>query len=255
MSNSNYYHIPLLNDLHNCFPEILYNPQRFQTVQDLLQYIIQVANQNPYERGRDRYVQQRQSVSNQFNAGVRVSPHASRFAQAARNAQDVRLAHSPHASQASQASQATQAMEATEASIASIAPFSYLFNMINPLAEAHNRVRVSVPLSNAQDTILSSLLSQVLEPDVSLSSSRMQSFLNQNVVISPTDEQIAENTTFRIASGVEDTNCTVCLDPIEEDQQLCCLNHCQHKFHQDCIMTWFQSNVRCPTCRHDIREP
>ena len=255
MSNSNYYHIPLLNDLHNCFPEILYNPQRFQTVQDLLHYIIQVANQNPYERGRERYVQQRQSVSNQFNAGVRLSQpvsrstqatqamqatqptQSSRFAQAARTADAARLAHSP---------------QATQASIASIAPFSYLFNMMNPPAETHNHVRVSM---NAQDTILSSLLSQLLEPDVSLSSVRMQSFLNQNVAVHPTDEQIAENTTFRIASGVEDTNCTICLDPIEEDQQLCCLNHCQHKFHQDCILTWFQNNVRCPTCRHDIREP
>jgi len=42
------YSIPFLNDLHNHFPEILYNPGRFQTVQDLITYIIQVANENPY---------------------------------------------------------------------------------------------------------------------------------------------------------------------------------------------------------------
>jgi hypothetical protein len=25
-------------------------------------------------------------------------------------------------------------------------------------------------------------------------------------------------------------------------------------FHQTCIDAWFERNVRCPMCRHDIRE-
>jgi hypothetical protein len=46
------YSISLLNDLHNHFPDILYQPQRFRSVPDVLQYVISVANQNPYERER-----------------------------------------------------------------------------------------------------------------------------------------------------------------------------------------------------------
>lgn len=44
------YSISLLNDLHAHFPDLLYRPTRFRNVSDVLQYIIQVANQNPYER-------------------------------------------------------------------------------------------------------------------------------------------------------------------------------------------------------------
>jgi hypothetical protein len=32
------------------------------------------------------------------------------------------------------------------------------------------------------------------------------------------------------------------------------LNRCGHTFHTTCIDTWFQRNVHCPVCRHDIRE-
>ena len=40
MSNyERYYGISLLDDLHNYFPDVLYNSNRFQTVQDLIQYI------------------------------------------------------------------------------------------------------------------------------------------------------------------------------------------------------------------------
>ena len=31
------------------------------------------------------------------------------------------------------------------------------------------------------------------------------------------------------------------------------LNHCGHAFREDAIRNWFSNNVRCPVCRHDIR--
>ena len=167
-------------------------------------------------------MQQRQTISNQYSSGVRVAPEPARAPVA-------------------------------------LSPLSQLYNILQP-PETRNTVRLaavplSIPLSstlsNSHDSMLTSLISQLLQPE----SATMQSFLNQNVLVHPTDEQIAENTTFRAATAHEDDNCAICLDPIEEHQPLCCLNHCRHKFHQDCIMTWFTTNVRCPTCRHDIREP
>lgn len=50
-----FYSIQLLNDLHNHFPEILYNPRRFQNVQDVLIYIRDIANMSPFERGQQQY--------------------------------------------------------------------------------------------------------------------------------------------------------------------------------------------------------
>lgn len=63
--SQNIYPIQLLNDLHNHFPEILYNPNRFQNVSDLLLYIRSIANINPYERGMQQYnTQQNRSLPN-----------------------------------------------------------------------------------------------------------------------------------------------------------------------------------------------
>jgi hypothetical protein len=61
------YPIQLLNDLHEHFPDILYNPERFQNVQDLLLYIRQVASINPYMSGRNLYRTYTQQPTVSFN--------------------------------------------------------------------------------------------------------------------------------------------------------------------------------------------
>ena len=37
-------------------------------------------------------------------------------------------------------------------------------------------------------------------------------------------------------------------------EQVRTLTHCGHRFHVLCIDNWFQRNVHCPLCRHDIRD-
>lgn len=71
MANTNIYPIQLLNDLHNWYPDILYNPGRFRNVQDLLDYIRMGADINPYSRGLQQYRNRHTSpVRNQ------VTPHS-----------------------------------------------------------------------------------------------------------------------------------------------------------------------------------
>jgi hypothetical protein len=53
--SENIYPIQLLNDIHNHFPDILYNPGRFRNVQDLLEYIRSVADRNPFTQGLQEY--------------------------------------------------------------------------------------------------------------------------------------------------------------------------------------------------------
>ena len=60
------------------------------------------------------------------------------------------------------------------------------------------------------------------------------------------------STTF-ITTEQQDDNCAICQDVIEINQSVRRLTHCNHYFHEICIDTWFQRNVHCPTCRHDIR--
>ena len=61
----------------------------------------------------------------------------------------------------------------------------------------------------------------------------------------------------QINSSLEDcvpthTSCAVCQETISSDA--CRIRQCQHSYHRSCIVNWFSMSVRCPVCRHDIRE-
>ena len=73
----------------------------------------------------------------------------------------------------------------------------------------------------------------------------------RNVVITPSPEQLRDAITV-IASGESAGNCAVCQEAITGVRSR--LNVCNHIFHSQCINTWFEHSVRCPVCRHDIRE-
>lgn len=69
------------------------------------------------------------------------------------------------------------------------------------------------------------------------------------VLVRPTQQQIT--------SSLEDienstSTCAICQDLISFDGVK--IRHCNHEFHRSCISSWFGVNVRCPVCRHDIRD-
>ena len=161
---SNIYSIGLLNDLHNHFPDILYNPHRFRNVQDLLEYFRQVARMNPYERGLQMYNQRPQ---NQW--------------------------------------------EITD-------------NMF-----VVNRT-----------SILTRMLNEYLFDDL------------ENVPVIPTVEQVTNATTVYPVNTLQDDICIICQENIQSEE-VRRITQCGHYFHRTCIDVWFQGNVQCPTCRHDIR--
>ena len=46
--------------------------------------------------------------------------------------------------------------------------------------------------------------------------------------------------------------CAICQDAITSNGVQ--IRYCSHGFHRTCISNWFAMSVRCPVCRHDIRE-
>jgi hypothetical protein len=75
------------------------------------------------------------------------------------------------------------------------------------------------------------------------------------VIVAPTAEQLESGTTVYIAGPQDRTGqCMICLEGFLDGTQIRQINHCQHKFHKNCIDIWFTRNVHCPNCRHDIRE-
>lgn len=75
------------------------------------------------------------------------------------------------------------------------------------------------------------------------------------VIVRPTQQQIQANTTSSTLSEASSDICAICQDTYSAGANQRTINACHHKFHSQCIDTWFQRNVHCPVCRHDIREP
>jgi hypothetical protein len=115
-----------------------------------------------------------------------------------------------------------------------------------------------LPQANAY--IANALLSLLNLPGAQLTAPRgvgrapMDTFL-QPVAVYPTTEQIARNTTLGHLVSDTDHACAICQDSLTEEQEGRKLNQCGHWFHKQCIDTWFERDVHCPVCRHDIREP
>jgi len=80
----------------------------------------------------------------------------------------------------------------------------------------------------------------------------------QNISVRPSQEQI-QNATFLFTYNYlnsENINqqCPITLEDFENGDIVRQIRHCRHVFHEDSIQNWFQSNVRCPVCRYDIRD-
>ena len=75
------------------------------------------------------------------------------------------------------------------------------------------------------------------------------------VIIRPTAEQI-ENSSELVQGADLPANsvCSICQDTIVAADTCRKLRGCNHAYHRGCIDQWFERSVRCPTCRHDIRE-
>ncbi len=44
-------------------------------------------------------------------------------------------------------------------------------------------------------------------------------------------------------------DCSICLEPIQEEQPKKILDSCHHEFHEACLNPWLQTHVTCPNCR------
>jgi len=98
---------------------------------------------------------------------------------------------------------------------------------------------------NEQDGIIDDYTRNILE-----------TFLNSSVSIRPTAEQIQNASRIIRFGDIEHPlteSCPISLDEFNDDDQVRQLLPCGHIFHENQFNEWFQSNVRCPVCRYDIR--
>lgn len=73
------------------------------------------------------------------------------------------------------------------------------------------------------------------------------------VPIVPSALDIQRGSTVHQVASASESPCAICQDVIAVGNIVRKLRGCNHIFHIDCIDTWYQRSVLCPTCRHDIR--
>ncbi len=222
MSSQDIYPIQLLNDLHNHFPDILYNPGRFQNVQDLLFYIRTVANDSPYQRGYREYNRQ-------------VARRVQTVPQVISTVIDIPVTAT---SLESTPVRATPVQATVRTTTRQPVPQTNLNGLLS-----NNQLLIN--------TLLGGMFGDLLDVPIR---ANLQDFLDQRVQVRPTTEQIENATLLYTTTRNLDDNCAICQDTIEIGQEVRKLHHCLHSFHRECIDTWFLEDVHCPTCRHDIRE-
>ncbi len=237
--NSQYetlYGVGLLDDLHNYFPAILYEPQSFHSVGTLLRYVQQ--------QTRNRF--------DLFSLGQR----------------EYRSSHSPvpppppvPSSVSSVRLQATSDLSGNPIVANSILPNpNQRFRLPTGLTNLHYTFNVAEQEDEDDDVepnltaqLLTALLQLPLRGRAPGQRTGLDAFL-QPVIVRPTQEQIDTNSTVgNLVSDTEHT-CAICQDVLTAEQEGRKLNACGHWFHRNCIDTWLEGNVHCPVCRHDIRE-
>lgn len=78
-----------------------------------------------------------------------------------------------------------------------------------------------------------------------------------DVIIRPTQQQITRATRevqFNEIDQPQNTRCPISQQDFSQNDTVTQILHCGHIFYPNEINTWWERNVRCPVCRHDIRE-
>jgi Ring finger domain len=249
----------VLNDLHTYFPDLLYRPTRFNNVPDVLNYVIGVARHNPYDEMRTEYEQRLADRTVPSPPPTRVSSNVGMTGPSnqARPSARVGMSGAYRSPLSTDIFYYDRNVGIGSTSIyqgsVQIGIGSSTGSSTYPSRTAPSSVSRTIPASNAADQLITSFLSGIIGDIPSTDFSQLQAFLDQPVIVRPTDDQIYETTSLIVSPMLQEDNCAICQDPIEEQQMMRIINHCTHSFHQMCIDTWFTNHVTCPTCRHDIR--
>merc|ERR1711935_445938 len=77
----------------------------------------------------------------------------------------------------------------------------------------------------------------------------------EDVPIYPSLRTLRDTSSISIYSEIdtEQETCSICRDRFESNS-ICRKLSCCHLFHQNCIDIWFETNIRCPLCRNDLRD-
>lgn len=237
-SQQNIYGNTLIDDLHNHFPAFLYEPRRFQNIGDVFAYVQeQMSSRFDVFSNQRRLYQQSHPLYQQSHPPP--PPPYTPLRQ--------RRVRSPP--------------PATGA-----APPLHARTRSRPPPVTIPEYNEDAPLSDSEilETLLTNTIQRLIqhptlqEPSMApilyytTTLPRTSSFADP-VPVPLTATHLAQNTTIETLTADSEQECAVCRDTMLTGATVRKITACGHLFHRSCIDVWFQSNVRCPNCRHDVR--
>ena len=142
-----------------------------------------------------------------------------------------------------------------------------LFRLVDGMIQGRNEFLNDQTIRGLPFATRSNVVTQYMNNEILLLSFLTRVYLNsrqtQNAVITfnlpnnfmnpveivPSAQQISSS--LQDSSNVSG-NCAICQEAVSSGG--CRIRQCGHSFHRSCILNWFSMSVRCPVCRHDIRE-
>jgi hypothetical protein len=227
------YGFSILDELHNFFPELLYDNRIFQS--EIIQWMRSRINQLFPEA----FVRQ-QHLYNIYNAHDR--RHS--FLQWRNENTDLpqQIPHTPSRT-ATTATITPSVQRARQSELHSphVRRQTNVFDISGSLPTLFTSLFLDMPLQGpfTQITPTPNLLHTL-------------NTLFQDVPIVPTSEEIDRASRVLNNSDVpEETVCSICQEHGSEYPWR--ILHCSHMYHRPCIDRWFTSHVQCPVCRADVR--
>ena len=213
------YDVGLLDDLHNYFPGLLYEPDRFRTVSDVLGYVRQNASRrfNLFDYGARQY----QNTRTPQNTFIRQTPVVNRW--------------TPSSPIQPQVPTQYEFDLTSEVDLAILAPLMRSLDRLSGLAPPPPQItRQTIQRASAPGRLAS---------------------IFQDIIVHASQELIDSSSLVRTLLMDLEESCSICQDRMRQGENIRRLNACQHEFHDACVDNWFlQRSVLCPVCRHDIRD-
>lgn len=229
------YGVQLLDDIHNYLPALLYDTDRFHTIEDVLQYLGARAyhyNDTVYTQNVEEVRRRSQREELLRNRGRAMAYPSQGHLYSSGGIMNTFLSRPPlyHT------------------------PVGTHFSIVDTLMQFAG-TRQRQPRSSTSTTTTNTTTATYMNPNPTIP----LNFFDP-VPIVPTQAQIEAGTHISIVGadielgpGPDDNLCSICQENYTIGNELRVINHCSHIYHRGCIDRWFQSNVHCPLCRHDIR--
>jgi hypothetical protein len=117
-----------------------------------------------------------------------------------------------------------------------------------PPQPRHHTLSLRTPIVQTSQRTLSTPMASI---------GRLMGNFNDPVNVVATPRQISRATTHRLYEDIEtptNDRCPICLEVFQANSEVTQINNCRHIFNRAELATWFETNVRCPVCRFDIRD-